>query len=344
MRVRWTSLVATCLFLFATDIALSQAELSLKRVDATESKPWLGGRIRLEVDGLQSAMKKSDFDVQSLRLFLDGHQLTDSRPLIFDLSKNLIDFRIVRTSGDSAVWTNLLGAPPLDGIRKIRISLGKSNGHQYPLLAGSSAQDINFRIFDEFILMICSMLLVVSIIVFVKIARETSILRNPSGERDVLGAYSLARCQMAFWLFIVTMSFLFIWIITGQYNGILTAQSLTLLGISATSAMVSVTISRNKIKESDEWPVHWTFFRDLLYDGSGPALHRYQMFFWTLILGAVFLRDVYQSFQLPQLDGTLLTMLGISNGLYLGFKWPEKTLTLKRRQELELGARYRISS
>jgi len=45
---------------------------------------------------------------------------------------------------------------------------------------------------------------------------------------------------------------------------------------------------------------------------------------WTAILGLVFIFSVYGNLAMPTFNGTLLALLGISSGTYVGFKIPEK--------------------
>jgi hypothetical protein len=66
------------------------------------------------------------------------------------------------------------------------------------------------------------------------------------------------------------------------------------------------------------------WYRDLTTDINGPALHRLQMFVWTLAIGVLFVIDVYRNLALPQFSTTLLTLMGITNAGYLGFKYPEQ--------------------
>jgi hypothetical protein len=63
---------------------------------------------------------------------------------------------------------------------------------------------------------------------------------------------------------------------------------------------------------------------DLLTDVNGVSLYRFQMLAWTLVLVVVFLWHVYTQLAMPELDTTLLALMGISNGTYVGFKVPEK--------------------
>jgi anti-sigma28 factor (negative regulator of flagellin synthesis) len=71
-------------------------------------------------------------------------------------------------------------------------------------------------------------------------------------------------------------------------------------------------------------PVSRSLHMDLLTDGNGIALHRFQMLVWTLAMALIFLADVYGNLVMPVFDSTLLALMGISSGVYLGFKIPEK--------------------
>lgn len=66
------------------------------------------------------------------------------------------------------------------------------------------------------------------------------------------------------------------------------------------------------------------FWLDICDDGNGMSFHRLQVVLWTMVLGAIFVRSVAQTMSMPEFSETLLTLIGISNGTYLGFKIPEK--------------------
>jgi hypothetical protein len=48
------------------------------------------------------------------------------------------------------------------------------------------------------------------------------------------------------------------------------------------------------------------------------------MVVWTVVLVIVFLVAVGNSVLMPVFDNTLLGLMGISSGTYLGFKFPER--------------------
>jgi hypothetical protein len=66
------------------------------------------------------------------------------------------------------------------------------------------------------------------------------------------------------------------------------------------------------------------FLRDILADSTGYSFHRFQIFAWTIILGIIFISAVYNSLNMPEFSPTLLGLMGLSSGTYIGFKFPEK--------------------
>lgn len=83
-------------------------------------------------------------------------------------------------------------------------------------------------------------------------------------------------------------------------------------------------------KFSSEARVTQGFFKDILTDADGGiSFHRFQMFVWTIVLGFLFLYSVWSRLSMPEFGGTLIALLGISAGTYLGFKIPENTTDTK---------------
>ena len=66
------------------------------------------------------------------------------------------------------------------------------------------------------------------------------------------------------------------------------------------------------------------FLKDILSDGSGYSFHRFQIFAWTIVLGIMFLSSVYNNLTMPEFSATLLGLMGLSSGTYIGFKFPEQ--------------------
>ena len=50
------------------------------------------------------------------------------------------------------------------------------------------------------------------------------------------------------------------------------------------------------------------------------------MLAWTVVLGIIFAGNVYRDLAMPDFSTTLLALMGISAGTYLGLKIPEDTV------------------
>lgn len=90
-------------------------------------------------------------------------------------------------------------------------------------------------------------ILAIAVIGFVILAISTAILRDGpdfriANNKTVHQPYSLARCQMAFWFFLILIGYVVIWTISGNRDTI-TESLLTLMGISAGTALGAVAVS-----------------------------------------------------------------------------------------------------
>jgi ribose/xylose/arabinose/galactoside ABC-type transport system permease subunit len=130
---------------------------------------------------------------------------------------------------------------------------------------------------------------------------------------------------MSFWFFLVIAAYVFMWLITDELDTI-TESVLALIGIGAATALASTLIDQKKeIPQPDEpGGKSRGFLNDVMSDPTGVSLHRFQMFVWTLVLGVIFCGNVFKDLEMPQFSATLLGLMGISSGTYLGFKVPEK--------------------
>jgi hypothetical protein len=70
-------------------------------------------------------------------------------------------------------------------------------------------------------------------------------------------------------------------------------------------------------------PVSKGFLTDILSDGHGISLHRFQIVVWTTVLGIVFVASVYNRLLMPTFSEPLLALMGVSGATYIGFKFPE---------------------
>lgn len=140
---------------------------------------------------------------------------------------------------------------------------------------------------------------------------------------------SMARLQMSIWFFIIIGSFVFLWSTTGSLAGV-NNTALILMGISGGTSMFAAIVS-----EKRQWDVtkrapasasatpFTNWFIDILSSDEGMTIHRFQIFAWTLVLAVVFVSGVISEYAMPVFSSELLGLMGISSGVYLGFKIKE---------------------
>ena len=351
----------------------------------------LGDSVILRFQNLNQWCTAKDTDLKTLELILDGRIMPGLHPvapapcnneLRFDLKK-LDEADSVATENRSA-WKALLAGVKTSS-RRTSVNVGVEGK---PICFGQAWFEL--RIYPKYMWYVYGALGVL-LLIFLWLARSSAIVRDSSpfcgdepaktnrswvrylgvGEAKSTCSFSLARCQMAWWFFIVVGSYLFIWLVTGDRDS-LTSGVLILIGISAITGFSSVMIDNSKqgqrvalenerrtltqrvgqiqdaTASADEKvekgqkqarlaeietslaglpsPPQKSegFFQDILRDQDGVSFHRFQMAVWTVVLGGVFLSTVWRTLSMPDFSATLLGLMGISSGTFVGFKIPEQ--------------------
>jgi hypothetical protein len=253
---------------------------------------------------------------------------------------------------------------------------------------------IPLTVISPFYGVVALIVVLVTLALFVWLARTTNLIREP-GDCPVPGKlrpYNLGRTQMAFWFFLIYVSYLVIWLVTDALDTI-TPSLLGLMGISAGTALGEALIDSGKETTNENQRRDLTaekqsleqsipalqtqldslnakaaltpedlsnrdslnqqiqdartrlaqvnqqipaatplgaagvsrgLIADILSDSSGYSFHRFQIFAWTIVLGIMFMSAVYNNLTMPEFSATLLGLMGISSGTYIGFKFPEK--------------------
>jgi len=340
----------------------------------------LGDVIVVEGNNFDTLLNQAACEHKNVVLYLDDRPLRDvtAHPPT-DLAKQSLRFTLKRTENARDVWTYLLGKPAL-ARRPTNVSIGIEDG-----FAIKSSSFVNLQVIPPLWFAFWVILFILLVIGFLVLAIKSNLLRDsvPSPGGGENRPYSLARTQIAWWFFLVLASYLFIGIITGDFNTTITGTVLGLLGISAGTAVGSAMVDANKstpdasatqaaaalniqarlaqldaaitqvntalaanpndtaaaqtlaasMKEKEERLSQLkklnnqseNFLLDILSDANGVSFHRFQMAAWTLVLGIIFITQVYKVLAMPDFNGSLLVLLGISAGTYVGLKIPEPT-------------------
>jgi hypothetical protein len=283
------------------------------------NRAGLGDRIVVVVERLDRLLAEAENGCAGIVLFLDGVPISGVPPVSCNESDSAVRFELDRNDDSDRAWHSLLGEPP--GLqRRIRVSVGAN--------ATSSVRtevlDFELEIVPAVPFGLYLAALVVTFALLVHFSRTTSLLRDPHAVPPAgrQAPYSLARFQLAFWSFLVVTAYLFLWMVTEELDTI-TGSVLALLGIGAGTALSSSVIAAGKGTAATVTTGSRGFLLDLLTDSGGVSLYRFQMFIWTLVLGIIFVVSIYQKLDMPEFSATLLGLMGISSGTFLGAKFPE---------------------
>lgn len=348
MRTRWTG----CPFLILLWLVLASICLPcVARADDTKAmdnplviaatNPDGGSRVALnegllvQVSNLEILLDKAGGDFTKIILHLDGRPLRDLHAVAKLTSPNRVGFDLRRNPQSKETWAALLGKPGSSFERSMSVSIGLENAAPIDTEV-KDGKAIHFVLVREAWFWGFVIAFVVVFGLFLWLARTSDVIRDPGPS---LGAgqrrpYSLARTQMAFWLFLVISSYVLIWLITDDRDSITTSVNV-LMAISAATAVGAALIDAGSTRTTPPNPQQAAaaagqvtgasipsrgFLTDILSEDDGVSLHRFQIFVWTLVLGVIFVNSVYTSLAMPEFSGTLLALMGISSGTYVGFK------------------------
>jgi hypothetical protein len=196
-------------------------------------------------------------------------------------------------------------------------------------------------------------ILLILLAIVVPLGIWTNMLRNSVFDQNAFNTlsngqikkpgFSLSLTQLAFWTVIVISSSIYVWFFTGPCGSItipimFDSVNLGLLGIAAGTTIVGQGINSNQqnnpatngMTAQQNQPARGFFFLDIISDETGVSIHRLQNVIWTLIVGIIYIDFVCTSSLLPDskvITGTLLGLMGVSSGAYLGLKTTENTTT-----------------
>jgi hypothetical protein len=348
--------------------------------------------ILLEVDHLADWMNTGTHDAKKLVPYINGRAIRGNYPEEIHATNNQLQFHLELTPLNKDVWTDLLGAPSATH-RLVSLSIGPEDEGPFKSVFDQT-HEVPLTVISPVYGVVALLVVLLTVIIFIWLARTTNMIRatGPAPGVGKLRPYNLGRTQMAFWFFLIYVSYLVIWLITNALDTI-TASLLGLMGISAGTALSEAMIDSGKdtaqsaqlqeltaereaieqkisglqaqidnlnaltsptaeslasrdslnqqlqevrtrlaqvndqsqaLTRPDSTNASVSFIRDILSDSSGYSFHRFQIFAWTIVLGIIFVSAVYNSLNMPDFSPTLLGLMGISSGTYIGFKFPEK--------------------
>lgn len=146
--------------------------------------------------------------------------------------------------------------------------------------------------------------------------------------------YSFARTQGLWWTTIIAACFVIAFGANHEIVVNLNSTCLTLLGIGIGTSTIGKVIDNYDLKAGfvryQDQKSTDNFFTDILSDGTGISVHRYQSLIFNLIFTVVFLIEFFGKFDMiefPDFKPVTLSLLGISSSVYLGTKATENNIT-----------------
>lgn len=359
------------------------------KVVSVEGHLELDDIIRVQIDHLSEWATGNN--PAKLVPFINGRAIRGNYPEEIHASKNNVYFHLEISPESRDAWTDLLGAPA-GRQRPVAFSVGLENQSPFDSVFDQSNR-LPLTVISPVYGVVALLVVLVTLIFLVWLGRTTSLIRQ-RGTSTVPGKlrpYNLGRTQMAFWFFVISSSYITIWLVTDALDTI-TPSLLGLMGISAGTALGEALIDSSKDSANEDQSrtlnaekqtleqsipelqeqvsalntktnltpedtsnrdslnkqleasrtrladinqqiqaltpqaaagVSRGLLPDILSDGAGYSFHRFQIFAWTIVLGIIFVSSVYNNLTMPEFSATLLGLMGISSGTYIGFKFPE---------------------
>jgi hypothetical protein len=142
------------------------------------------------------------------------------------------------------------------------------------------------------------------------------------------GNASLSLAQVLLWTILVFSASFYVLVVSGKLLD-LTNEVLMLLGIAGGSSVIAKIAASTKsdkgvaIATPEPKEPKWL---DLFQTEGRPDLYKVQMALFTTLAAIFVTFKIYGTLVFPELPAGLLTLIGISNGVYLGAKATSKTV------------------
>lgn len=201
---------------------------------------------------------------------------------------------------------------------------------------------------------IMSVLILVLVVLSFYVVLKTGMLRDSGTDEQgndlpvQQEPYSYSRAQLYWWTMIILICFILFFLKT-WYLLPFNITCVTLLGLGALVHIGGRMIDQKDLndeevelgtrKQDDRAPKR-SFFKDLLTDGSGVSVHRFQSLVFNIVFGIGFVSFFAMNFAMhkyPFIDFSewQLALLGISSATYLGVKATENSATGKKRKRMQ---------
>jgi hypothetical protein len=352
----------TLLLASASAATLPATTNALPRVVSVSGPLQLGRLVTIQVAGLKPWIEAGNTP-HKLLLFLQGRPSPADYPEAVDRESGVLQYHLAITPDNWDLWDDLLRQPTLTRKVTVSVG-PDVDSHFPTSITGQNAATLKIIAFPWGLFSLAVIGLTLASLVYLARHTDLIRDAGPASTPERRKPYSLARTQMAIWFFLIFSAYIVIWLVTGDLNtitqsllGLMGISAGTALGgavidnqkrdaaagqlarlnpanpepASAASAPAGTATPvspladpARQLQDRLDPGVSQGFLRDILGDGDGLSLHRFQILAWTVALAVIFVSAAYNTLRMPEFSATLLGLMGISAGTYLGFKVPEK--------------------
>jgi hypothetical protein len=296
----------------------SPAVTAVAGVNPNVRQVYVGDWLVVSVCHLDRFFEQAEAAQTPIALFVEGMD-TGNRPVGVDLESGTLTFVLDRNENNRELWRPFLYDPLFDRDVTMRVSIGIRGERPLPRVPGSNLEITVRKLYVDWTTWVWLAFLLLFIAVMILCVVRTDVLRDGPPIDGVRQPYSLGRAQMAWWFFLVVLSYSFIWLVTGDRDTI-PPSILGLIGISSATVIAPSQREMSRTRLTAGW------WKDMVVDETGVvALDRLQVVVWTLVLSGIFLFSVIWELTMPEFSGTLLALMGVSSGTYIGFKLPQRS-------------------
>lgn len=292
------------------------------RLQDSKEEAALGDCIKVEIANMDSFMTIYNQKKQRIIIYFNEIPMNGIYADFISTRDRSIIFKLTRDTMSLKSWNIFYQEHTFYRPKQtVSVSIGFENDGSLE----TEVKNFTLVLIRKSLLVATYLVMIVLFVLFFILVKKTGIIKgeNIKGDQNV---YSLSRAQLAFWTFIIIFSFLYVYAVTGEITPI-TSSTLVLLSISMTTTAGATIIDSSRpggsvggVSKSQG------FLKDIISDCNGVSIHRFQMVVWTVILGVFFIRSVFSNLSMPQINDSMLVLMGISSGTYVGLKIPEKTI------------------
>lgn len=335
----------------------SNASTKISSASNSESEPYLlsetaiedGDIIAFDIPGFQSYLDEHGKTLRDVTWILENIELKEFPAIIENTESDVVRFLYLK--GDLTSENQML-LYKLPGRSEKKALIGIKLDESETLFFGNPAR-IHFKEFEHRGIICISFVALLLLSFLFVVYKYGSIIKDnlytnleldeELKKRTENFCFSFSKSQFLFWTLIVLISFIYIWIMSGDLKSI-NQTALVLLGITTATISVSNLISineekmvegknevssivnfRTKNKKKDSG-----FLTDILSDKNGISAHRLQAVVFNLIFGIAFLQNVLTNFSMPDFSAEQFILLGLSSGTYAFMKSNEVKFTDKK--------------